>query len=93
MRRVYARGRRPLLGGSRYRSVLIPMIGTGQGGFEVAAVAPRLIARAISYFQSSPHSGIAEIYFSAYSLGDADVCEGVLARSERLERIDEGRGS
>ncbi len=90
---IDTRGRRTLLGGSRYRSVLIPMIGTGQGGFEVAAVAPKLIARAVEFLKANPQSGIEEIYLSAYSLGDADVCERALSKSERLEPVGSQQGS
>ncbi len=70
-----------------YRSVLIPMLGTGEGGFSVQEVAPLLVERAIAYLEAHPKSALREIYFVAYSFGDGQVLEHVLNGSPRLEPI------
>lgn len=56
-----------------YRSVLFPMIGTGEGGLLVNEVASRLLQRAIFFFHEHPRARLQKIYFLAYSEIDADV--------------------
>jgi O-acetyl-ADP-ribose deacetylase (regulator of RNase III) len=68
-----------------YRSVLIPMLGTGEGGFQVHDVAPRMVDRAVAYLERNRKSVIREIYFVAYSLEDREVLHHVLESSEKLE--------
>ncbi|ADP70603.1 NUDIX hydrolase [Rhodomicrobium vannielii ATCC 17100] len=54
----------------RYRSALIPLFGTGQGGFPVSEVVPVLVKGARDFFAENPKSPLREIYFVAYSEGD-----------------------
>ena len=61
-----------------YRSVLIPMIGTGAGGLLVKDVAPKLVERAVSYLEKNPASRIEKIVFLGYSAGDGDILARVL---------------
>jgi nudix-type nucleoside diphosphatase (YffH/AdpP family) len=57
----------------RYRSALIPMIGTGEGALPVNQVAPRLLRRALEFFRQNPKARLKKIYFLAYSEVDADI--------------------
>ncbi|MFZ1107687.1 MAG: NUDIX domain-containing protein [Rhodomicrobium sp.] len=57
----------------RYRSALIPLLGTGQGGFPTGDVAPRLVERAHAFFKENPKSLLREVYFLAYSEGDLEI--------------------
>ena len=68
----------------KYRSILIPMLATGQGGFLVRDVAPRLVARAIAHAQRNPRSKLREIYFLAYSIGDKEILEDIMHKAPVL---------
>jgi O-acetyl-ADP-ribose deacetylase (regulator of RNase III) len=54
----------------RYRSALVPLFGTGQGGFPVSEVVPVLVKGARDFLAENPKSPLREIYFVAYSEGD-----------------------
>jgi nudix-type nucleoside diphosphatase (YffH/AdpP family) len=72
----------------RYRSVLFPMLGTGDEGLPVNRVAPRMFARAIEFFRRRPKAALNAIYFLAYSAGDHDVVEQVvLSLQDMLEPV------
>jgi ADP-ribose pyrophosphatase len=74
-----------------YDSVLFPMLATGQGGFFVRDVAPRLVRRAIDFFENRPRTRLKKVYFLAYSWGDKEILEQVMsAATDRLERIRPG---
>jgi nudix-type nucleoside diphosphatase (YffH/AdpP family) len=70
-----------------YRSVLIPMLGTGEGGFLVQDVAPRLIERAVKYLENQKKSTLQEIYFVAYAFGDAQVIDNVMEGNPQLTTL------
>ena len=57
----------------RYRSALVPVLGTGQGGYPVSEVAPLLVRRALTFFEDNPRSRLRKIYILAYSVGDLDI--------------------
>jgi ADP-ribose pyrophosphatase len=57
----------------RYRSALVPVLGTGQGGYPVSEVAPLLVRRALTFFEENPRSRLRKIYILAYSVGDLDI--------------------
>lgn len=67
-----------------YRSVLIPLLGTGDGGFPVKAVVPRLVQRAIVYLEENKRSRINRVFFVAFSLGDREELQAVMETSTRL---------
>lgn len=67
-----------------YRSVLIPLLGTGEGGASAIAIAPRLVDRAITYLEANPQSRLEDVYFVAYSFGDEQILEAALKDSTRL---------
>jgi ADP-ribose pyrophosphatase len=60
-------------GKRKFKSVLFPMLGTGQAGFDLRIVAPRLLMRAINFFQDHPRTTIERILFLAYSEVDAVI--------------------
>lgn len=53
-----------------YRSVLVPMIGTGTGGKPVREVAPTLVSTAVDFLEQHPESRLRELYFNAFSIDD-----------------------
>jgi O-acetyl-ADP-ribose deacetylase (regulator of RNase III) len=60
------------------QSILIPMIGAGQGGYAVEQVAQSIIPSAIDYFRTAALPVLKEIYFLAYSSRDKSAAEQVL---------------
>lgn len=54
-------------------SILIPMLGTGDGGLPVNEVAIPLMQRAIDYLRANPRSTIEKVYFLGYSETDAEA--------------------
>jgi len=61
-----------------YRSILIPMLGAGDGGLQVGEVADRIIPRAIEFFTTHSTTALTEIYFIAFASRDKAVCDQVL---------------
>ena len=57
------------------RSILIPMLGAGDGGLQVEDVAETIIPVAIKYYQNNPGTTLREIYFLAYTPRDKDACD------------------
>jgi 8-oxo-dGTP pyrophosphatase MutT (NUDIX family)/O-acetyl-ADP-ribose deacetylase (regulator of RNase III) len=72
-----------LFGLQQCESILIPMIGGGDGGLEIEQIVPRLFGAAIKYYQDNPQTTIREIYFLAYTARQRDACERELARLRR----------
>jgi ADP-ribose pyrophosphatase len=66
----------------KHESILIPMLGTGDGGLSVEEVAKTIIPVAIKYFQSNPVSILKEIYFLAYKSQDQVACDKVLEKAQ-----------
>jgi nudix-type nucleoside diphosphatase (YffH/AdpP family) len=71
----------------KYASVLIPMIGTGAGGYQVRDVAPKLVDRAVRYFESQPDARIERVLFLGYSEGDGDILADAMERLEAERRL------
>ena len=59
-------------------SVLFPMLGAGEGGLPIQAVADEVIPAATNYFNSTPYPTIREIYFLAFRLRERNACEKIL---------------
>jgi nudix-type nucleoside diphosphatase (YffH/AdpP family) len=59
-------------------SVLFPMLGAGEGGLPIQAVADEIIPAATNYFKSTPYPTIREIYFLAFTLRERNACEKIL---------------
>jgi len=62
------------------QSILIPMLGSGDGKVPVEEVAQMIIPAAISYFQNTPTPALKEIYFLAFKSSDKAACDRVLER-------------
>src|SRR5262245_16058868 len=75
--RVLSR-RIPLLGMSPFDSILIPMLGAGDGGLSVEEVAQIIIPPAVEYFQHTDQPTLKQIYFLAYTTRDKNACDRVL---------------
>jgi nudix-type nucleoside diphosphatase (YffH/AdpP family) len=71
---------RRLFGLTDSRSVLFPMIGSGDGGLSVDQVAPRLFAAATAYYNDNPSTSINEIYLLAFNAVQETVCKRELDR-------------
>jgi nudix-type nucleoside diphosphatase (YffH/AdpP family) len=78
-------------GRANYRSVLIPILGTGQGRFFTKDVAPRLVERALKFFEENKRARLNNIYFCAYSSGDREMLEEIFRSTEQLERFERGQ--
>lgn len=63
---------------SGYSSVLVPMLGTGDGGLPVQEVAPQLLKSAIEFVEQNPNPKLKQICFLAYSNVDFDVLEDAI---------------
>ncbi len=76
-------------GAKRYRSALVPLLGTGQGGFPVARVAPLLVKRTLAFFRENPKSPLCEVYFLAYSEGDLETLRTAIKEFSSVEPVEE----
>jgi hypothetical protein len=77
----------------RPESILIPMLGAGDGRVSVEAVAEKIIPPAIEYFRHSDMPTLTAIYFLAYTAHHRDACTAVLERycvDDVLARPGEG---
>jgi nudix-type nucleoside diphosphatase (YffH/AdpP family) len=63
------------------KSMLVPLLGSGDGGLPVEEVAETIIPVAIEYFQNNPTSILKEIYFLAYTSRDKIACDLVLEKA------------
>jgi nudix-type nucleoside diphosphatase (YffH/AdpP family) len=73
----------------RYRSALIPLLGTGQGGFATSEVAPRLVQRAHTFLMDNPKSSLREVYFLAYSEGDLEILKNSIREIAGVEPAED----
>lgn len=74
------------------RSVLLPMIGSGNAGAPLTTVAPKIVARSIAYLEGQAKAGsgaLKEIYLSAFDDRADLLLRRLLAAEQRLERLDE----
>jgi nudix-type nucleoside diphosphatase (YffH/AdpP family) len=75
----------------RYRSALVPLLGTGQSGYPAEEVAPLLVKRALAFFAENPKSALKEIYFLAYSVGNLELLRNSIERSKAAELVKESQ--
>ena len=69
---------RKWLGRKRFESILIPMLGAGDGGLPIEDVAQTIIPAAIEYLQHTDMPTLKEIYFLAYTARARSACDQVL---------------
>jgi nudix-type nucleoside diphosphatase (YffH/AdpP family) len=73
-----------------YESILIPMIGAGEGGLEVEDVARTVIPAAIEYMASLRLATLREVYFIAFNQRTKAACDAVLdaaAADDQLAKL------
>ncbi len=70
------------------RTIVFPMMGTGEGGGDVNLVAPRLLNAAIAYLSANPDTVVTEVYFAAWNSRDLDACRATLAQTAEVEPAD-----
>ncbi len=68
-----------LLGMRICESILIPMIGAGDGGLEIGKIVPELFSAATKYYRDNPATTLREIYFLAYTAGQKAACDREIA--------------
>jgi ADP-ribose pyrophosphatase len=66
------------------RSILIPMIGTGDGGLPVEAVAPEIVRTVVEFFERHPNTSLQEVYLLAFRTRDRDACQSALEKETGL---------
>src|SRR4029450_8520909 len=74
------RFRRVWLGRKPYRSILIPMLGAGDGGLPVEEVADTIMPSAIEYFQNTEMPTLRSIFFLAFTARDKNAVVRALDR-------------
>lgn len=70
----------------RDTSILIPMIGAGDGGLTVEQVAPRIVEAIAEFIDATPDPTIREFFMLAYTTKDRAACEKAIANLGGYER-------
>jgi O-acetyl-ADP-ribose deacetylase (regulator of RNase III) len=76
----------------RDRSILLPMVGCGDGGLSVNLVAPRIVAAIQSYLITRPDQPLREIYMLAYTDVDYRAVEKAIREIDGLVEVRAGEG-
>jgi nudix-type nucleoside diphosphatase (YffH/AdpP family) len=71
------------------RSVLVPLLGTGEGGLTPGQVAPRIVDAALEFFADHPQTALKEVYLLAYKRPEKDACMKALLERTELDRVAE----
>ena len=72
-------------------SILVPMMGAGDGGVPIETVADKIIRAAVDYLRTTPDTTLKQIYFLAFRLRDKSACDTVLEdlrKHKAIERLD-----
>jgi O-acetyl-ADP-ribose deacetylase (regulator of RNase III) len=72
------------LAGENLRSILFPLMGTGDAKRNAEDVANDLIEEAIAYLEENPTSKVEKVYFLAHSEQDLELCERIMKSHDRL---------
>jgi ADP-ribose pyrophosphatase len=75
---AHNRNRKRRLLGRRDTSILIPMIGAGDGGLAVEQVAPKLVAAVDDFFNENFDTDLAQVFFLAFGARDKAACENAI---------------
>ncbi len=68
-------------------SILIPMIGAGEGGLSLEDVARSIIPAAVDYLGSQPLPTLKKVFFIAFSEGHRKACEAALQECVALGKV------
>jgi nudix-type nucleoside diphosphatase (YffH/AdpP family) len=74
---------RVVLRRSPFESILIPLLGAGDGGVPVEEVAELVIPAAVNHLLSVPEPTLRQVYFLAFRTSDKSACDQVLERLRR----------
>ncbi len=74
----------------RDRSILLPLIGCGDGGLSVNQVAPRIVAAIQTYLATRPDQPLGEIYLLAYTDVDYRASERAILEMDGFVRLPDG---
>ncbi|TCO47383.1 macro domain-containing protein [Actinocrispum wychmicini] len=61
--------------GHEPRSIIFPLLGTGEGGGEPSATARTLIGAAVDYLKGTPTSRLSTVFFLAYTDWELTACQ------------------
>lgn len=70
---------RNIFGMKLSESILIPMIGSGDGGLQIEQIVPQLLAAAVRHFEDNPDTTLKEVFFLAYTAGQKTACDREIA--------------
>jgi O-acetyl-ADP-ribose deacetylase (regulator of RNase III) len=70
--------------GASLRSIIFPLMGTGQGRGEVERTIRALGLAATDYFHDHADTELERVFFLTYTDAELEVCKAVLDKSERL---------
>jgi O-acetyl-ADP-ribose deacetylase (regulator of RNase III) len=71
------------------RTIVFPMMGTGEGGGDVLAVAPKLILAAVAHFLADSSTAVTEVSFVAWNHRDLEACLAACDTVPELVSSDE----
>jgi len=69
-------------------SILVPMMGAGDGGVPIETVADKIIRAAVDYLRTTPDTTLKQIYFLAFRLRDKSACDTVLEDLRKHKAIE-----
>jgi O-acetyl-ADP-ribose deacetylase (regulator of RNase III) len=69
------------------KTVLFPLLGTGQGGGEIAPTVRALTGAVIDYFVVTPDTSVTAVFFLAYTDVELASCEAAFAANRRLRPV------
>lgn len=70
-----------------YESILIPIVGAGEGGLSVEDVARSIIPAAVDHLGSVPLPTLKKVFFIAYSEQHRNACEAALQECVALGKV------
>lgn len=71
------------------RTILFPLLGTGQGGGELRPTVDALLAAVIDYYRAAPDTDITTVFLLAYTDIELTECLDACARNQ-LVPVDDG---
>lgn len=74
-----------------FRSVLVPMLGAGQGGLSVRDVAPVLVKSAMAFFDEHRKSRLQRIYLNTFTSDDFVTVQALLDGLVHEKKLSPGR--
>lgn len=73
-----------------FQSILIPLLGSGDGGVPVEEAADIVVSAAVNHLASLPQTTLRQVYFLAFKPRDKAACDRALERLCRDGSLDRG---